>query len=90
MRVRKDSEKAGLKSNTKKSNIIASSSITSCQKEGETVETVTDFFLACKITAASNCSHENKRCLVLVKKAMTKLDNVLNKQRYLLASKSIK
>jgi len=45
MRVRKDSEKAGLKSNTKKSNIIASSFITSCQIEGETVETVTDFFL---------------------------------------------
>ena len=68
MRVRKESEKAGLNS-TLKNKIMASSSITSRQIDGEKVATVTDFiFLDSKITAAGDSSHEIKRCLLLVKK----------------------
>ena len=73
MKVKEESEKAGFKPNITKTNIIASSPITSWQKDGETMETVTDFiFLGSKITA-----DEIKRCLLLGRKAMTKLDSVL-------------
>ena len=76
--VKEESEKAGLKLNIQKTNIMAYSPIISCQIDGETMETVTDFiFLGSQITADSDCSHEIKRHLLLGKRAMTKLDSVL-------------
>ena len=78
MKVKEESEKAGLKLNIQKTKIMASSPITSWQIEGETMETVTDFiFLGSKITEDSDCSHEIKRCLLLGRKAMTNLDSML-------------
>ena len=78
MKVKEESEKAGLKVNIQKMKIMASSPITSWQIDGETMETVADFiFLGSKITADSDCSHEIKRCLLLGRKAMTNLDSVL-------------
>ena len=78
MKVKDESEKAGLKLNIQKTKIMAYSPIISCQIDGETMETVTDFiFLGSKITADSDCSHEIKRHLLLGRKAMTKLDSVL-------------
>ena len=69
MKVKKESERAGLKLNIQKSKIIASGPITSWQIDGETMETVTDFiFLGSKITADGDCSHEIKRCLILGEK----------------------
>ena len=69
MKVKKESEKVGLKLNTQKTKIMVSGPITSWQTDGETVETVTDFiFLGSKITADGDCSHEIKRCLPLGKK----------------------
>ena len=66
MKVKEESEKAGLKLNIQKMKIMASSLITSWQMDGETVETVSDFiFLGSKITADGDCSHEIKRCLLL-------------------------
>ena len=77
MKVREESEKAGLKLNIQKTKIMASGSITSWQIDGETVETVADFiFLGSKITADSDCSHEIKRHLLLGRKAMTNLDSI--------------
>ena len=67
---------------------MASSPITSCQIDGETVETVTDFiFLGSKITADGDCSHDIKRCLLLGRKVMTNLDSIIKKQRYYFANK---
>ena len=78
MRVKEESEKAGLKLNIQKTKIIASSPITSWQIEGEKVEAVTDFiFLGSRITVDSDCSYEIKRYLLLGKKAMTDKDSVL-------------
>ena len=78
MKVKEESEKAGLKLNIQKTKIMASGSITSWQIDGETVETVADFiFLGSKITADSNYSHEIKRCLLLGRKVMTNLDSIL-------------
>ena len=78
MKVKEESEKVGLKLNIQKTKIIASGPITSWQVDGETVETVTDFiFLASKITADGDCSHEIKRRLLLGRKVMTNLDNIL-------------
>ena len=78
MRVKEDSEKAGLKVNIHKMKIVASCPITSWQIEGENMEAVTDFiFLGSQITVDSDCSHEIKRCLLLGMKAMTNLDSVL-------------
>ena len=78
MRVKEDNEKAGLKFNTQKTNIMVSSPITSWQIDGQTMETVTDFiFLGSKITADSDCSHEIKRHLLLRRKGMTTLDSIL-------------
>ena len=72
MRVKEESEKAGLKLNIQKTKIMASGPITSWQIDGETMETVTDFiFLGSKITVDGDCSHEIKRCLFLGRKAMT-------------------
>jgi len=77
MKVKEESEKAGLKLNTQKTNIMASGPITSWQIDEETMETVTDFiFLGSKITADGDCSHEIKRRLLLGRKAMTSLDSV--------------
>ena len=72
MKVKEESEKAGLKLNNQKTKILASDPITSWQTDGETMETVTDFiFLGSKITADGDCSHEIKRRLLLGRKAMT-------------------
>ena len=77
MRVKKESEKAGLKLNIQKTKTMASSPITSQQINGETIETVRDFILGgSKITAYGDCSHEIKRCLLLGRKAMTNLDSI--------------
>ena len=65
MKVKEESEKLGLKLNIQKTKIMTSSPITSWQIDGETVETVTDFFLGCKITADGDCSHEIQRSLLL-------------------------
>ena len=78
MRVKQEHEKAGLKLNIKKTKIMACSPLTSWQIEGEKVKLVTDFiFGGFRITAASDCSHEIKRCLLLGRKAVTNLDRVL-------------
>ena len=78
MKVKEESEKAGLKLNIQKTRIMASSPITSWQIDGETVETVRDtIFLGSKISADGDCSHEIKRCLLLRRKAMTNLDGIL-------------
>ena len=78
MKVKEESDKADLKLNIQKTKIMASGPITSWQTDGEKVETVTDFlFLGSKITADTYCSHENKRCLLLGRKAMTNLDSTL-------------
>ena len=69
----KESEKVGLKLNIQKTKIMASGPITSWEIDGETVETVRDFFLGSKITADSDCSCEIKRCLLLGRKVVTNL-----------------
>ena len=88
MRVKEESEKAGLKLNIQKTKIMASSPITSWQIEGEKVEAVTDFiFLGSKITADSDCSQEIKRCLLLGRKVMTNLDSILKSRDITLPTK---
>ena len=88
MKVKEESEKAGLKLNFQKTNIMVSGPITSWQIDGETTETVTDFlFLGPKITADGDCSHEIKRCLLLRRKAMTNLDSVLKSRDITLLTK---
>ena len=78
VKVKEESEKAGLKLNIQKTNVMASSPITSWQINGETMETVRDFiFGGSKITAYGDCSQEIKRCLLLGRKAMTNLDSIL-------------
>ena len=85
MKVKEETEKAGLKLNIQKTKMMASSPITSCQIDGETMETVTFyFFFFSKITADSNCSHEIKRCLLLGRKAITNLDIVLKSRDIIL------
>ena len=74
--VKEESEKADLKLNIQKTKIMASGSITSRQRDGETMETVTNFvFLGSKISADGDCIHEIKRCLLLGRKVMTNLDS---------------
>ena len=88
MKVREESEKAGLKFNIQKTKIMASGPITSRQIDGETVETVTDcIFLGSQITADGNCSHEIKRHLLLGRKVMTNLDSVLKSRDITLPTK---
>ena len=95
MKVKEKSEKANLKLNIQKTNILTSSPITSWKIHGETIETVTDFFFffgrewgeGSKITADGNCSHEIKRCLLLRRKAMTNLDNILKSRDITLPAK---
>ena len=80
MKVKEESEKAGLKLNIQKTKIMASGPITSWQIDGETMETVRDFiFLGSKITADGDCSHEIKRHLLLGRKAVTNLDSIAKK-----------
>ena len=82
-------EKVGLKLNIQKTKIMVSSPITSWQIDGETVETVVDFILGSfKITADGDCSRETKRCLLLGRKVMTNLGNIL-KSRYIILPKKI-
>ena len=88
MKVKEESDKAGLKLIIQKTKIMASSPITSWPIDGETVETVTDFsFLGSKITADGNCSHEIKRCLLLGRTAMTNLDSILKSKDITLPTK---
>ena len=87
MKVKEESEKAGLKFNIQKTKIMASGPITSWQIDGETVETVTNFILGSKITADDDCSHEIKRCLLLGRKVMTNLDNILKNRDITLSIK---
>ena len=88
MKVKEESEKAGLKLNIQKTKIMASGPIASWQIDGETVETVTDFiFLGSKITADGGRSHEIKRCLLLGRKVMTKLYSILKSRDITLLTK---
>ena len=88
MKVKEESEKVGLKLNIQKTKIMASSPITSWHIDGETMETVTDIiFLDSKITADGDCSHEIKRRLLLGRKAMTNLDNILKSRDITLPTK---
>ena len=88
MKVKEESEKAGLKLNIQKTKIMASSTITSWQVDGETMETMTDLiFLGSKITSDSDCSHKIKRCLLLGRKAMTNLDSILKSRDVTLPTK---
>ena len=83
MQMEEESEKAGLKLNTQKAKIMASSPITAWQIDGETMETMTDFiFLGSKITVDGDCSHEIERHLLLGRKAMTNLDSILKGRHY--------
>ena len=77
MKVKEESEKVGLKPNIQKTKIMASGPITSWEIDGETVETVADYFEGSKITADGDCSHEIKRRLLLGRKVMTNLDSIL-------------
>ena len=89
MKVKEESEKVGLKLIIQKAKIMASSSITSWEIDGETVETVADFiFLGSKITADGDCSHKIKRHLLLGRKVMTNLDSILKSRDITLSSKA--
>ena len=88
MKVKEESEKAGLKLNIQKIKIMASGPITSWQIHGETMETVTDFiFMGSNITMDGDCNNEIKRCLFLRRKAMTKLNSILKSRDTTLLSK---
>ena len=88
MKVKQESEKAGLKLNIQKTKIMASGFITSWQIDGETMERVTDFiFLGSKITADCNYSHETKRHFLLGRKAVTNLDSILKSREITLQTK---
>ena len=88
MKVKVESEKFGLKLNIQKTKVMASGPITSWQIDGETVETVTNFILGgSKINADGDCSHEIKRHLLLGRKAMTNLDNILKSRDITLPTK---
>ena len=88
MKVKVESEKVGLKLNIQKTKIMASGPTTSCEIDGETVETVSDFiFGGSKITADGDCSHETKRRLLLRNKVMTNLDSILKSRDITLSTK---
>ena len=88
MKVKEESKKVGLKLNIQKIKIMASGPITSWEIDGETVETVSDFILGgSKITVDGDCSHEIKRCLLLGRKVMTNLDNILKSRDITLPTK---
>ena len=88
MKVKEESEKAGLKLNIQRTKIMVSGPIISWKIDGETMETVTDFILGgSKITADGDCSHEIKRCLLLGRKAMTNQDSILKSRDITLPTK---
>ena len=88
MKVKEENEKVGLKLNIQKTKIMASGPITSWEIDGETVETVSDFiFGGSKITADDDCCHEIKRCLLLGRKVMTKLDSIFKSRDITLPTK---
>ena len=87
MKVKEESEKVGLKLSSQNTKIMASGPITSWQIDGETMETVIDFIRKSKIIAYGDCSHEIKRCLLLGRKTMTKLDSVLKSRDIILPRK---
>ena len=89
MKVKEESEKVGLKLNIQKTKIMASGPITSWEIDGQTVETVSDFcfFWGSIITADGDFSHENKRCLLLGRKVMTNVDNILKSRDITLPTK---
>jgi len=88
MKMKEESERVGLKLNIQKTKIMASGPITSWEIDGETVEIVWDFiFGGSKITADGDCSHEIKRCLLLGRKVMTKLDSILKSRNITLPAK---
>ena len=88
MKIREESEQVGVKLNIQKTKIMASGPITSWEIDGETVETVSDFiFWGSKITADGDCSHEIKRCLLLGRKVMTKLDSIFKSRDITLLTK---
>ena len=90
MKVKEESEKAGLKLNIQNTKIMASDPITSCQIDGKIIETVRNFiFLGSEITEDGDCSHEIKRCLLLGRKGMTNLDSVLKSRDILYRQRSI-
>ena len=90
MKVKEESEKVGLKLNIQKTKIMASSPITSWHIDVETMEAVTDFiFLGSKMTTDGYCSHEIKRCLLLGRKAMKNLDNILKSRNITFRQRSI-
>ena len=90
MKVKVESEKVGLKLNIQKTKILASVPIISWEIDGETVETVSDFILGgSKITADGDCNHEIKRCLLLGRKVMTSLDNMLKSRDITLPTMSV-
>ena len=83
MKVKEESEKAGLKFNIEKTKIMASGPITSWKIDGEIMETVRDFILeGSKITADGDCSHDIKRCLLLGRKVMTNLDSIFKSRTF--------
>ena len=92
MKVKEETEKTGLNLNIQNTKIMASSSINSCQLEGENVEAVTDFFyyLSSQITVDGDCSHEIKRCLSLGRKAKIKLDSILKSRDIICQQRSLK
>ena len=90
MKVKEESEKAGLKLNIQKTKMMASGPIISWQIDGETMETVTDFILrGSKITADGDCNHEIKRCFLLGRKTMTNLDSILKNRDITQPTKSV-
>ena len=90
MKVKEESEKSGLKLNFRKTEIMASGLISSGQIDGETMKTVTDFiFFGSKLTADGDCSHEIKRCLLLGRIVMTKLDSILTSRDITLLTKVV-
>ena len=89
MKVKEESEEAGLKLSIQKGKLMASSPITSWQRDGGQMETVKDCFLGSKITADGDCSHEIKRCLLLGRKPMTNLDSILKSRDIILPTKAI-
>ena len=90
MKVKKESEKVGLKLNIQKTKIMASDPITLWQIDGETVGTVPDFILGgSKITTDGDCSHEIKRCLLLGRKVMTNLDSIFKSRDIITVNKGL-
>ena len=89
MKVKEESEKVGLKLSIQKTKIMESGPITSWEIDGETVETVSDYFLGSQITADGDCSHEIKRRLLLGRKVMTNLDSTLKSRDITLPTRSV-